>query len=59
MSHLRPSLSSRTLKALKITGAALVGAQAAALIGVHIVDKLRKDRVPQVAGGFPTFRGHA
>ena len=47
MSHLRPSLSSRTLKALKITGAALVGAQAAALIGVHIVDKLRKDRVPQ------------
>ena len=55
MSHLRPSLSSRTLKALKITGAALVGAQAAALIGVHVVDKLRKDRVPQVAGGFPTF----
>ena len=55
MSHHRPSFSSRTLKALKITGAALVGAQAAALIGVHIVDKLRKDRVPRVAGGFPTL----
>ena len=33
----------------------MLGAQAAALVGVHIVDKLRKERVPHVAGGFPTF----
>ena len=55
MSHRRPSFSARTVKALKVAGLTVLGAQAAALIGVHIVDKLRKERVPHVAGGFPTF----
>ena len=55
MSHRRPSLSTQTIRALKIAGLTVLGAQAAALVGVHIVDKLRKERVPHVAGGFPTF----
>ncbi|QWW19130.1 phosphatidylserine/phosphatidylglycerophosphate/cardiolipin synthase family protein [Schaalia sp. 19OD2882] len=53
----RPSaiLSPRAITVVKNAGKALVAAQVAALVTVHLVDHVRKQRVPGGRHGFPTL----
>lgn len=55
--HWRPPriLSPRNLGVLKTAGKVLFAAQVGALVSIHLVDRLRKKRVPGGRRGFPTL----
>lgn len=51
----RPRLSADTLSIVKKVGLGIIAAQTTALIAVHMVDHMRKQRVPGGRHGFPAL----